>query len=68
MVTRGVVIRILRGMVQEVHVIELGYGRSVISRPRVRLVLHQDVGGDAHGAGVIEPGGGGVLSANQMSV
>ena len=63
--TRAVVIRVLRGMVQDVHVIELGNRRSVISGPGVGLVLHQDVGGDAHGARVVEPGRGGVLSANQ---
>ncbi len=69
MVTRGVVIhRVIRRMVKEVHVIELGNRRSVVSGPGVGLVLHQDVGWDADRARVIEPGGGGVLSANQRRV
>ena len=54
-----------RGTVEYVHIIELWYRRSEISRgPGVLLVLHQDVGGD--GARVLEPGRRGVLPAPQQ--
>ena len=57
------IVIVLRGMVEDVHVIELLYRRPpVVPGPGVCLVLHQNVRGDAHRARVIQPGSRGVLT------